>query len=185
MSKRATPGILFIIAAPSGGGKTSLVNKLLASDSQLKLSISHTTRSMRKGEINGRDYFFVTPDIFEKMVESNAFLEHATVFDSSYGTSTQQVMSSLNEGFDVILEIDWQGAQQVRKLFEHVASIFILPPSYEVLEMRLSQRGQDSKEVIAARMKKAYDEMSHCEEFDYIVLKDDFDLCLEHLKAIV
>jgi guanylate kinase len=185
MNKQVTPGILFIIAAPSGGGKTSLVNQLLKMDSHLKLSISHTTRPMRPGEIQGKHYFFVTPDFFNQMVERGEFLEHATVFSHSYGTSSQQVMHCLQEGLDVILEIDWQGAQQVRELFANVVSVFILPPSYEALEERLSQRGQDTEAIISARMKKAHGEISHCEEFDFVVFNDDFDVCLQQLQAII
>lgn len=178
-------GILFVIAAPSGGGKTSLVDKLLKFDPQLKLSISHTTRPMRSGEVNGEHYFFVQPEVFSQMIERHEFLEHATVFGSSYGTSSQQVLSFLQTGLDVILEIDWQGARQVRQLFENVVSIFILPPSYEVLEKRLSSRGQDSQEIIAARMEKAHDEISHCNEFDFVVFNDDFDSCLQQLQTII
>ncbi len=178
-------GILFIIAAPSGGGKTSLVDKLLKVDPQLKLSISHTTRAMREGEVHGKHYFFVEPQVFNQMIEKDEFLEHATVFGSSYGTSSQQVLQSLQEGIDVVLEIDWQGAQQVRKLFENVVSIFILPPSYEVLAKRLSQRGQDTEAIIAARMEKAHNEISHCNEFDFVVFNDEFEVCLHQIQTII
>lgn len=185
MNKHVTPGILFIIAAPSGGGKTSLVNQMLKMDSHLKLSISHTTRPARPKEIHGEHYFFITPEIFNQMVEKDEFLEHATVFSHSYGTSSQQVMQSLQEGLDVILEIDWQGAQQVRKLFANVVSVFILPPSYEVLEERLAGRGQDTEDIISARMQKAHNEIAHCGEFDFVVFNDDFETCLQQLQAIV
>ena len=189
MSKRATKqttlGILFVIAAPSGGGKTSLVNQLLKTDSQLKLSISHTTRPKRPGEIEGKHYFFVTPDVFHQMVERGEFLEHATVFGDAKGTTSQQVLQSLQEGLDVILEIDWQGARQIRQLFENVVSIFILPPSYEILAERLSQRGQDNADIIHQRMEKARNEISHCKEFDFIVFNDDFDRCLQQIQSII
>lgn len=185
MNKQSMSGILFVIAAPSGGGKTSLVDKLLKLDPQLKLSISHTTRSMRAGEVHGEHYFFVKPDEFNQMIEGKEFLEHATVFGASYGTSSQQVMNSLQEGLDVILEIDWQGARQVRQLFDNVVSIFILPPSYEILAQRLSQRGQDTDAIISARMEKAHNEIIHCSEFDFIVFNDEFDVCLQQLQAII
>jgi guanylate kinase len=185
MNKQLMSGILFVIAAPSGGGKTSLVDKLLKSDPQLKLSISHTTRPMRAGEVHGKHYFFVKPDVFDQMVKKEEFLEHATVFGASYGTSSQQVMNFLQEGIDVVLEIDWQGARQVRQLFDSVVSIFILPPSYEVLAKRLSQRGQDTEAIISARMEKAHNEIIHCNEFDFIVFNDEFDVCLQQLQAII
>lgn len=180
-----TPGTLFIIAAPSGGGKTSLVNRLLEKDEHLKLSISHTTRPMRPKEENGKDYFFITPELFSAMVKKEAFLEHAEVFGYSYGTSSEQVLHALEKGLDVILEIDWQGAQQVRKLFDNVVSIFILPPSYEILLERLAQRGQDSAEIIQYRMEKAHHEIAHYPEFDFIVFNDDFDDCLKQIQSII
>lgn len=180
-----TPGILFIIAAPSGGGKTSLVKRLLAEDSQLKLSISHTTRAARPNEIDGQHYFFIDSAKFDSMIKKQEFLEYATVFGHSYGTSSQQVLNALQMGIDVILEIDWQGAQQVRALFSNVTSIFILPPSYEALAERLSSRGEDSEDIIHYRMKKSHNEISHCTEFDYIVFNDDFDRCLEQIHAII
>ncbi len=185
MNKQVTPGILFIIAAPSGGGKTSLVNQLLKMDPQLKLSVSHTTRAMRPGEAHGEHYFFITLDMFNQMVQNGEFLEHATVFGASYGTSSQQVMQSLQKGIDVILEIDWQGAQQVRQLFANVVSVFILPPSYEILAERLAQRGQDTEAIISARMEKAHNEIAHCREFDFIVFNDEFDICLSQIQAII
>lgn len=185
MIKQETLGTLFIIAAPSGGGKTSLVKQLLKADLQLKLSISHTTRAIRPKEIDGQHYFFITQKKFDEMVKQEAFLEHATVFGYSYGTSSEQVLNSLNEGLDVVLEIDWQGAKQVRELFSNVVSIFILPPSYEVLEERLAQRGQDSDEIIQSRMRKAHNEISHCSEFDFIVFNDNFEECLQQIQGII
>lgn len=192
MNKQVTEqvllGILFIIAAPSGGGKTSLVNQLLKMDPHLKLSVSHTTRAMRPKEVHGEHYFFVTSEIFNQMVEKGEFLEHATVFSHSYGTSSQQVMRSLQDGLDVVLEIDWQGAQQVRELFKslaNVVSIFILPPSYEALEERLAARGQDPEAIISDRMQKAHNEIAHCGEFDFVVFNDDFETCVQQIQAIV
>jgi guanylate kinase len=180
-----TKGTLIIIAAPSGGGKTSLVNALLETDLQLKLSVSHTTRPPRPNEIEGEHYFFVSIDEFDAMLKRNVFLEHATVFEYCYGTSSEQVLKALQDGLDVILEIDWQGAQQVRKLFSNVVSIFILPPSIEALASRLVQRNQDSDEIILMRMQKAKDEISHCHEFDFIVFNDDFDHCLKEMREII
>ncbi len=183
--KLVTKGTLLIIAAPSGGGKTSLVNQLLKKDPQLKLSVSHTTRAIRPKEEHGEHYFFVTPEIFDDMVEQGEFLEHATVFGHSYGTSSKQVFNALQEGLDVILEIDWQGAQQVREIFASVTSIYILPPSYEALAERLALRGQDSEAIIAGRMQKSKDEISHCNEFDYIVFNEDFEQCLQQIQTII
>jgi guanylate kinase len=140
---------------------------------------------MRPGEIHGKHYFFVTSDVFNQMIEHGEFLEHAIVFGDAKGTTSQQVMHSLQKGLDVVLEIDWQGAQQVRQLFDNVVSIFILPPSYDALEERLSQRGQDSQEIIALRMEKAHNEISHCHEFDYVVFNDNFETCLSQIQSIV
>lgn len=183
--KHDTPGTLFVIAAPSGGGKTSIVKQLLTQDAQLKLSISHTTRAMRPQEVHGQHYFFVTQPEFEHMVDEQQFLEHATVFGHSYGTSIAQVLAPLNAGLDVILEIDWQGAQQVRTLFANIVTVFILPPSYEILAARLIARGQDNTETIQYRMQKAHDEMIHCAEFDYVVFNDEFDRCVDEIQAII
>jgi guanylate kinase len=178
-------GTLFVVAAPSGAGKTSLVKKLLATTPDVVVSVSHTTRPMRPGEQDGVDYHFVSVDEFEKMVEDAAFLEHALVFDRYYGTSEAQVRKNLAEGRDVILEIDWQGARQVRKLVENCVSIFILPPSRDVLEQRLRSRAQDSEEVIARRTREAIGEMEHYAEFDYLLVNDDFDKTLEAFRCIV
>lgn len=178
-------GKLYIISAPSGAGKTSLVKQLQAEMDQLVVSVSHTTRSMRNGESNGRDYFFVSVEAFQAMLEAQAFLEYAQVFDNFYGTAQKTVEDNLAQGLDVILEIDWQGAQQVRKLLPDSVSIFILPPSIEVLKQRLQNRGQDSDEIIARRMRDAVTEMRHYPEFDYLIVNDDFDLALNQLKSVI
>lgn len=178
-------GKLYIISAPSGAGKTSLVKRLVADLDQLTVSVSHTTRKMRVGETHGKDYFFSTVDDFKKMIAKNAFLEHAQVFDNYYGTAQQSVEYYLDNGIDVILEIDWQGAQQVRKMLPDSLSIFILPPSIEVLQQRLENRGQDSKEIIDRRMQDAVQEMSHCDEFNYLIVNDNFDQALAELRGVV
>ncbi|MFK5948501.1 MAG: guanylate kinase [Methylococcales bacterium] len=178
-------GILYIISAPSGAGKTSLVKQLIADVDQLTVSISHTTRQMRVGETHGKDYYFSTVEEFKQMIAEHAFLEYAQVFDNFYGTAQQSVEYYLDNGIDVILEIDWQGAQQVRKMLPDCISIFILPPSIEVLQQRLESRGQDSKEVIDRRMQDAVNEMSHCDEFNYLVVNDSFNQALAELKSIV
>jgi guanylate kinase len=178
-------GSLFIVAAPSGAGKTSLVKALVERNANISLSVSHTTRAPRDGEQNGVDYHFVDQSQFAQMREQNAFLESATVFDNSYGTSSEQVISQLEQGIDVILEIDWQGAQQVRDNYADATSIFILPPSLATLEQRLSNRGQDNDEIIARRMRDAVNEMSHYIEFDYLIVNDDFEQALSQLTAII
>lgn len=178
-------GKLYIISAPSGAGKTSLVKQLIAETDDLAVSVSHTTRAMRSGEQDGVDYFFVSVDEFKAMIERQAFLEHAQVFDNFYGTAQQTVEDNLAKGLDVILEIDWQGAQQVRRMLPESLSIFILPPSIEVLSQRLQNRGQDNPEVIARRMRDAVTEMSHYPEYDYLIVNDDFSLALQQLKSIV
>ena len=178
-------GSLFIIAAPSGGGKTSLVNALLKQDSRLVLSVSHTTRKARPGEIDGQQYHFVSEAEFEQMVDNGDFMEQARVFDHYYGTNRKSVAAQLGQGRDVILEIDWQGARQVRKVFPDCCSIFIIPPSLEDLRKRLTGRGQDSAEVIQRRMRDAQAEISHWAEFDYLVVNDDFDIALEDLQDII
>jgi guanylate kinase len=180
-----TKGSLFIVAAPSGAGKTSLVNALVEQESAIRLSVSHTTRPAREGEVNGQDYFFVSQDNFAQMRDAGAFLESATVFDNSYGTSSEMVLAQLQQGLDVILEIDWQGAEQVRSNFPESTSIFILPPSKVALEQRLRGRGKDNEEIIARRMRDAENEMSHYVEFDYLIVNDQFDVALSDLAAII
>ena len=178
-------GNLYIITAASGAGKTSLVRALLAADSQIKLSISYTTRQPRPGETNGVDYHFVDEATFLKMLDEGDFLESAHVHGARYGTSKTLVNAALAQGNDLILEIDWQGAAQVRGLYPDAISIFILPPSIAELESRLKGRGQDSEQVIAKRLAAARDEMSHVAEFDYVTINDKFELALQDLAAIV
>ena len=180
-----TTGTLYIISAPSGAGKTSLVKQLIADTDKLAVSISHTTRAMRAAEKNGVDYFFVSVDTFKDMIEHQAFLEHAQVFDNFYGTAQQTVENYLADGTDVILEIDWQGAQQVRRLLPDCVSIFILPPSIAVLRQRLLNRGQDDPDIIARRMRDAVTEMSHYPEFDYLIVNDDFNTARNQLQSII
>lgn len=178
-------GNLFIIAAPSGGGKTSLVNALMSADARLTLSVSHTTRGARKGEEDGRHYHFIDLSAFEKLVEEGAFLEHANVFGNFYGTHAGALEDQLAQSLDVILEIDWQGAEQVRKTFPECCSIFILPPSYKVLRKRLSRRATDSDEVIDRRMREAQSEISHWDEFDYLVVNEQFEEALLEIQNIM
>ncbi len=178
-------GRLFVIAAPSGAGKTSLVRALMERVPALRFSISYTTRARRPTEEHGRDYFFVGKDEFSRMVDAGEFLEHATVFDNSYGTSRGQVDQSLSGGQDLILEIDWQGAAQVRRALPECVSIFILPPSRAELERRLRGRGTDTEEVIQRRLRDAASDMAHWREFDRVVVNDDFDRALGELEAIV
>jgi guanylate kinase len=178
-------GNLYIISAPSGAGKTSLVKELVSSIDSLIVSVSHTTRQMREGEIDGKDYFFVNVETFLAMQGENAFLESAQVFDNFYGTAQQTVENNLTQGKDVILEIDWQGAQQVRKLMPNCLSIFILPPSIETLRQRLEGRGKDNTDIIERRMRDAVTEMSHYPEFDYLIVNDDFNVALNELKSII
>jgi guanylate kinase len=176
---------LFIISAASGAGKTSLIKALLANDEHLKLSISHTTRKPRPGEIDGVDYHFVDEATFLAMLSEAKFLESAEVHGAYYGTSQTAAEVPLKMGFDVILEIDWQGAEQVRRLYPQAISIFVLPPSIETLAHRLNSRGQDSAEVIANRVAAARTEMRHVSEFDYVTINDDFDEALQDISAIV
>ncbi|MDH4610110.1 guanylate kinase [Pseudomonas sp. BN102] len=180
----ATPGTLYIVSAPSGAGKTSLVKALIDAEPNIRVSVSHTTRGMRPGEVDSVNYNFVTREEFVHMLEHGDFLEHAEVFGNLYGTSQRWVQQTLAEGHDLILEIDWQGAQQVRHLMPQAKSIFILPPSQEALRQRLNNRGQDSDEIIDRRMREAVSEMSHYVEYDYLVINDDFATALDDLKAI-
>ncbi len=178
-------GNLFIITAASGAGKTSLVKQLLTSDSQVKLSVSHTTRKPRQGEQNGVHYHFVDEVDFLQILNTGGFLESADVHGAKYGTAQSGVDTALQAGYDVILEIDWQGAAQVRNIYPQSISIFILPPSLEALEQRLNNRGQDSVEVINKRVAAAHEEMRHVVEFDYVTINDKFDVALQDLLAII
>lgn len=178
-------GTLFIVSAPSGAGKTSLVKALCSELSGVSLSVSHTTRGMRPGEQDDVDYHFVAPGVFEELIVAGDFLEYAEVFGNFYGTSRSAVKAQLEDGDDVLLEIDWQGARQVRELMPETQSIFILPPSREALEQRLEGRGQDSDEIISKRMLAARAEMAHFDEYDYLIVNDDFDLASAELQGIV
>lgn len=173
------------MAAPSGGGKTSLIKALLERDDNICLSVSHTTRAARPGEIAGQHYHFEDEQTFLELIAQNAFLEHARVFDQRYGTGREAVESKLATGYNVILDIDWQGARQIRASFPGCCSIFILPPSLQILRKRLARRGQDSEETIKRRMKDARAEISHCDEFDFMIVNDDFDLALVDLQSII
>jgi guanylate kinase len=179
------PGQLFVVAAPSGAGKTSLVRALMQRLPQLRFSISYTTRPQRPAELHGRDYFFVDKSEFERMVANAEFLEHAQVFDNFYGTSKAQVEQLLQAGHNVLLEIDWQGARQVRRALPQCRSIFILPPSRAALETRLRSRATDSDAVIQRRLRDSIADMSHWNEFDYVVVNQDFDQATSELQQIV
>ncbi|MGF1699853.1 guanylate kinase [Photobacterium makurazakiensis] len=180
-------GTLYIVSAPSGAGKSSLINALLETNPtyDMKVSVSHTTRGMRPGEKNGVHYNFVSVEEFTELAEKSAFLEHAEVFGNFYGTSRLWIEEQLNKGIDVFLDIDWQGARQIRKQMPQAKSLFILPPSKEELERRLNARGQDSEAVIARRMQEARAEISHFNEYDYVIVNDDFDAALMDFKAII
>jgi guanylate kinase len=178
------PG-LFVIAAPSGGGKTSLIKALLERDDRIRLSVSHTTRPPRPGEKDGVHYHFVDEKTFERLIEQGAFLEHARVFDHHYGTGKAAVEAQLAAGFDVVLDIDWQGARQIRQSFPACRSVFILPPSLEALQQRLTARGQDSPSVIDRRMRDAKAEIAHWDEFDHVIVNDVFETALADLHSIV
>ncbi|RCU51013.1 MULTISPECIES: guanylate kinase [Corallincola] len=181
------PGTLFIVSAPSGAGKSSLIAALLARHQQatMEVSISHTTRQARPGEENGKHYHFVSVAEFKSLITADAFFEHAEVFGNFYGTSKVNIQQRLQAGVDIFLDIDWQGAEQVRQQMPEAKSIFILPPSQAILEQRLSHRGQDSAEVIAQRMTKARAEMSHYPEYDFLIINDEFEKALDDLDAIV
>ena len=178
-------GALFIVSAPSGAGKTSLVKALLERTDRIGVSVSHTTRAMRPGEQDGVNYHFVDDATFENMIARGEFFEHAHVFDRYYGTSHHAVSEKRDSGEDVILEIDWQGARQTREVCPDAVSIFILPPSREALESRLQGRGQDDDDIIARRMRDAVSEMSHYDEFDYVIINDDFDDALRDFESII
>jgi guanylate kinase len=181
----STRGTLYTVSAPSGAGKTSLVKALIESTEAICVSVSHTTRTSRPGETDGVNYHFVDKDSFRQMMEQGAFLESAEVFGNFYGTSQQWVEETLNSGQDVILEIDWQGAQQVRRLLPDTVGIFILPPSRQELHKRLTGRGQDDSAVIDARMQEAISEMTHYVEAQYVVINDDFDQALADFRGII
>jgi guanylate kinase len=181
----AERGLLFVVSAPSGAGKTSLVKSLLDVERSLRLSVSYTTRAPREGEQDGVHYHFVDAAAFERMAEAGEFVEYARVFGNAYGTAARTLHARLEEGVDLLLEIDWQGARQVRDRFPEAIGIFIAPPSLHALEQRLRGRGKDSADVIAARMAQARDELSHHGEYDYLVVNDDFAVALGELRAIV
>lgn len=185
MSQSVEKGTLYVISAPSGAGKTSLVGEMIKADARLGVSISHTTRPMRPGEQDGVNYHFVSRDEFEAMILRNEFLEHADVFGNYYGTSQVWVESTLARGQDVILEIDWQGAAQVRRLSPDCVSIFIVPPSAAVLRSRLTGRGTDAPDVVERRLAEATEECRHALEFDYLVVNDDFSEAFDQLMSIV
>jgi guanylate kinase len=178
-------GNLIIVAAPSGGGKSSLVNAVLAEDPRLRLSISHTTRQPRQGEQEGREYHFVDVPTFQAMEARGDFLESAFVHGNHYGTSRNWIEATAAQDFDIVLEIDWQGARQVRQLFPEVLSIFIVPPSLEELERRLRARGKDSEQTIQERLANAEDELAHLEEFDYVIINNDFEDARRDLATVV
>lgn len=179
-------GLMLVLSSPSGAGKTSLSKKLLTLDSDLSLSVSMTTRLPRPGEVDGKDYVFVSQEAFKQAIQEGAFLEYAQVFGNVYGTPQKQVEAFLNQGKDVLFDIDWQGAQQLyRTAAADVVRIFILPPSLEILAKRLHQRSQDSADVVVERMAKAADEISHWAEYDYVLINDQFDTTLFQLQAIL
>jgi guanylate kinase len=176
---------LYVVAAPSGGGKTSLVNALLRMDDRIRLSVSHTTRNPRPGEVDGVHYHFVDEEAFLGLIAEGAFLEHAQVFGNYYGTGSEVVQKQLEAGCDVVLDIDWQGAQQIRESFPDCCTVFILPPSLETLRARLARRAQDSEAVIKRRMREARAEISHWDEFEFLIINDEFEKAVTDLHSIV
>ena len=184
MSQVMSKGILYIVSAPSGAGKTSLLKAVRAELTELKVAVSHTTRDPRPGEIDGEHYHFVSKAEFKQMQEAGSFLEYAVVFGNFYGTSKQSVNDHLDIGNSVVLEIDWQGAQQVRKIYPQATSIFILPPTIQALESRLRARGQDTDEVIIGRMNQAQSEISHYDEYQYLIINDDLDEAIRTLTQV-
>ncbi len=186
MSEIKRRGLMLVLSSPSGAGKTTLSRMLLASDPNIALSVSATTRPMRPTEVEGKDYFFITPKEFESWVKQDAFLEHAVVFENRYGTPKGPVEDALVSGRDVLFDIDWQGTQQMKeRAREDLVSIFILPPSHAELERRLKTRAEDSDDIVAKRMAKAADEMSHNPEYDYVVVNDNVDRALMQIKSIL
>ena len=185
MQKDNCIGSLFIVAAPSGGGKTSLVRELVNNMQDIVTSVSHTTREMRPREKDGINYFFISEQEFRKMIKNGEFIEHAEVFGNFYGTSVQQIEARLKSGVDVVLDIDWQGAEQIKQLYPDAVSVFVIPPSIDILQNRLTSRAQDKQEVIQERMLKAKSEMSHYADFDYLLVNDDFNQAVSELVAIV
>jgi guanylate kinase len=179
------PGNLFVVAAPSGAGKSSLVKALMELDSRVQPSVSHTTRPPRGQEKHGREYYFVSPQEFDAMVANDAFVEWAHVHNQRYGTSKKAIEERMGEGADVILEIDFQGAIQIKDIFSNAICIFILPPSWEELRSRLERRGEDAPDIIELRMKNAQEEVSHADKFDFVIINELFDRALFDLKAIV
>lgn len=178
-------GNIFVVTAPSGAGKTTLVAALLAADQQIKLSVSYTTRAPREGEVDGKNYHFVGREAFIAMLQRSEFLESAEVYGNFYGTSQLWIQQQLDAGNDILLEIDWQGAQQVRKLFPQAIGVFILPPSLPVLEQRLRGRGTDSEESIAKRMASAREEITHVDEFDFVIVNEVMDEAIKDLISVV
>jgi guanylate kinase len=178
-------GNLYIVAAPSGGGKTSLVRHLVTTLDNIEVSVSHTTRAIRPGEADGVDYFYINEEHFIQMINEKLFIENAQVFSHHYGTSLAQISDRLKRGIDVVLDIDWQGAGQIKHLFPHAVSVFIIPPSLDALKQRLLNRRQDKQTVISDRMIKAQDELSHYQEFDYLIVNDDFEHAAFELRAVV
>jgi guanylate kinase len=179
-------GLMLVLSSPSGAGKTTLARGLLDSDTNIRMSVSATTRAMRPNEVEGRDYYFVSPEKFEDMTRANAFYEHATVFENRYGTPKQPVLDALAAGDDVLFDIDWQGTQQLREQAQSdLVCVFVLPPSHDELERRLKNRAQDSDEVVAKRMAKAASEISHWPEYDYVVVNRDVTQALSQVKSIL
>jgi guanylate kinase len=186
MSEIRRRGLMLVLSSPSGAGKTTLSRKLLASDPNITLSVSATTRPIRPTEVEGKDYFFISPTEFESWVKQDAFLEHAVVFENRYGTPKGPVEVALVSGRDVLFDIDWQGTQQMKeKAREDLVSVFILPPSHSELERRLKTRAEDSDDVVARRMAKAADEMSHYPEYDYVIVNNEIDRALMQIKSIL
>lgn len=178
-------GNLFVVSSPSGAGKSSLIGALLKKHSDMQVSVSHTTRAPRPGEENSVHYHFVSVDDFKALIDDNGFYEWAEVFGNYYGTSKQSITEQLEQGIDVFLDIDWQGAQQMREIEPDIITIFILPPSREELERRLNGRGQDSQDVIVRRMQEAQNEMSHYSEYDFVLINDDFEQTLTQFEQLV